>query len=306
VNARDWLAQGAGDSADIVIFGAPISKASISPSNAWSTPPAFRQALGRFNTWDAAHRIDVSSLTVRDLGDVSGDREDAGAAAAHERILAAARDATRSASTVVVIGGDNSVTRPAMQGLMAASSDRDWGLLTLDAHHDCRPLDHGPSNGTPVRELIESGLAGDHVAQVGIHPFANDPEHARWAVAHGVNVFGLDLIREDGITSVIDDAVFALRRAGSTAVYVDIDIDVVDRAFAPACPASMPGGLTPTELLTAVHRLAFQIGVAAADITEVDAEADVNGMTVRLAAAAFLALCSGIAARPRPGPAKPS
>jgi formiminoglutamase len=300
MNAAEWLAQGGSSSStEIAVLGAPISKASISQSNAWSTPPALRDALARFNTWDSVHSVDVADIGVRDLGDVKGDHDEPDARAAHERIQQACHNAYSAASTVLVIGGDNSLTRPAMQGAMQALPDLRWGLLTLDAHHDCRPPDRGSSNGTPVRELIEAGLPGNQVAQIGIQPFANDAANAIWAAEAGIAVYGIDQVLADGIISVVDDALFALRRAGATALYVDFDIDVADRAHAPACPASMPGGLTPLQLLEAAHRLGRQIDVAAADITEVDAEADVNGSTVRLAAGVLMAFCSGVAARPR-------
>jgi formiminoglutamase len=300
MNAAEWLARESSTSpTEIAVLGAPISKASISPSNAWSTPPALRQALARFSTWDSVHSVDVGDIGVRDLGDVKSDRDEPDASAAHDRIHQACCDAYSAAATVVVIGGDNSLTRPAMQGAMQALPDLRWGLLTLDAHHDCRPLDRGSSNGTPVRELIEAGLPGNLVAQIGIQPFANDAANAKWADDAGIVVYGIEQVLADGIVSVVDDALFALRRAGATALHVDFDIDVADRAFAPACPASMPGGLTPLQLLAAAHRLGRQIDVAAADITEVDAQADVNGSTVRLAAATFMSFCSGVAARPR-------
>src|SRR6202022_1430567 len=128
---------------------------------------------------------------------------------------------------------------------------------------------------------------------------ANDAANAKWAADAGIVVYGIEQVLADGVVSVVDDALFGLRRAGATALYVDFDVDVVDRAFAPACPASMPGGLTPLQLVDAAHRLGGQIDVAAADGTEVDAQADVNGITVRLAAAVFMSFCSGIAARPR-------
>jgi len=301
VNAQEWLAHGNGVPADVVVLGAPISKASISPSNAWSTPPAVRAALARFPTWDAEHDTDLGDLTVRDLGDVEGDRDDPDARDAHARIQAAVTEAARRGRCVAVIGGDNSLTRPAMHGLVAAHGG-DWGLLTLDAHHDCRPLDGGPRNGTPVRELIEAGLPGERVAQVGIHPFGNAREQAEWAHARHVHVYPVAQVRKAGIDTTLATALSALVRSGASRIYVDVDVDVVDRAFAPACPASMPGGLLPAELLRAVHTLGRNPRVAGIDITEVDAEADVAGVTVRLAAAALLAFCSGVAGRPKSRP----
>jgi formiminoglutamase len=282
---------------DIVVLGAPIAKASISPVQSWATPPAFREALGRFPTWDAEHAIDISTLRARDLGDVVGDRDDPDARAAHDRIRVASEDAASTGAVVVIVGGDNSLTRPAMQGLIGAKPDAAWGLLTLDAHHDCRPATGGSRNGSPVRELIEAGLPGDRVAQIGIHPLGNAREHADWARAQGVHVFPLDAVRRHGIAEVVGSALAMLRTRGVERVYVDVDIDVVDRAFAPACPASLPGGMTPDELLDAAFLLGAAGDVCAADICEVDANADVNGMTVRLAAGTFVTFCSGVASR---------
>jgi formiminoglutamase len=262
----------------------------------WSTPPAFRQALQRFPTWDAERYVDISTLGVRDLGDIQGDRDDADARVAHARIEVAAEAAGHLAGHVVVIGGDNSLTRPAMRGLMQALPGP-WGLLTLDAHHDCRPANEGSRNGTPVRELIEAGLPGDRVAQIGIHPLGNAREHADWARAQGIHIVPLHAVRRDGMDAVIASALSRLVANGAERVYADFDIDVIDRAFAPACPASLPGGMQPDDLLRAAYLLGADHHVVAADLCEVDANADVNGMTVRLMAATFLNFCSGLAMR---------
>ncbi|MHB8489566.1 MAG: agmatinase family protein [Candidatus Dormibacteria bacterium] len=297
MNAREWLA-GDATAPDLVLFGAPISKASITPVESWSTPPAFREALRRFPTWDAEHHNDCAALRVRDAGDVEGDRDEPDAHAAHDRIEAAAEDAARTAGHVVIVGGDNSLTRPALRGLMNAVPGA-WSLLTLDAHHDCRPATGGSRNGTPVRELIEAGLPGARVAQIGIHPLGNAREHADWARAQGIHIVPLGTVRRDGMDAVVAAAMSHLLERGAERVYVDFDIDVVDRAFAPACPASLPGGMQPHELLRAAYLFGADPHVVAADLCEVDANADVNGMTVRLMAATFLNFCSGLATRTR-------
>jgi formiminoglutamase len=296
--ADAWLGASSAGPADIALVGAPIGRASISPSKAWTTPPAFRRALARFPTWDAEHGIDLTALRIRDLGDVAGDENDPDAIAAHGRIEAAAADAARVAPVVVVVGGDNSLTRPALLGLSGRRLADGWGLVTLDAHHDTRPVVDGISrNGTPVRELIEAGLPAGRVTQVGIHPFGNSLSVAIWAANAGIHIHPLAEVRAAGVDAVLDAALHEVRAAGATKIYVDCDVDVVDRAFAPACPASMPGGLTPEVAITAAHRLGRQPDVAGFDLTEVDASADVAGITVRLMAALFLSFCSGVASR---------
>ena len=303
MNMAEWLGQarpeeGADDpEIDVALVGAPISRASISPSQAWATPPAFRRALRRFPTWHAGTRTDISGLRAIDVGDVRGDRADPDAASAHERIREAVHGAAGSAGAVAVIGGDNSLTRPAFLGISSARPGQ-WGLLTLDAHHDCRPLTSaGSLNGTPVRELIEGGLHGARVAQVGIHPLGNAREHAEWAGAQGIHVHPLAEVGSRGIVEVVSEALSELRIAGADTIYVDLDLDVVERSAAPACPASLPGGLAPGDLLAAALLLGAQADVAAVDLCEVDSEADVAGMTVRLMAATFTAFCAGMSQR---------
>lgn len=298
MNAREWLGRDQPEHPDVCLVGAPVSRASLSPSEAWSTPAAFRVALQRFPTWEAEHEVDVAALSIRDCGDVADDRQESDAAPGRARIRDACAAAVARGGAVAVIGGDNSVTVPVMQALMEDRPDERWALVTLDAHHDCRPLDAGPSNGTPVRELIEAGLPGTRVAQIGIHPLANHAEHARWAMQEGVHVYPVRAVRTSGAVAVVDEALHALSNAGATAVHVDFDIDCADRSAAPACPASLPGGLQPADLLDIAYALGRDARVAGADFTEVDANADVAGVTVRLAAAMFLRFCAGLACRP--------
>jgi len=284
VNAREWLEGGgapAGAVAELAVLGAPLARASISPSQAQLTPAAFRAALTRFSTHDGDHGTDLETLAVVDLGDVEGDAGDADAVAAHARLESAVAGAGLRAAVVAVIGGDNSLTRPAMCGLAGGALADDWGLLTFDAHHDVRPPLDGPRNGTPVRDLIELGLPGERVAQIGIHGFANAGDHARWARDRGVHVRRAAEVRASGMPRLLDEVLDALERHGVRRLYVDIDMDVLDRAFAPACPASMPGGLAPHHLQEAAHLLGADPRVRAVDLTEVDAAADVAGGTVR-------------------------
>jgi formiminoglutamase len=300
MSARDWLAAGGAPPCDVAVVGAPFSHASITPSCAHTTPPAFRAALARFSTYDGDHDLDLAMLRVRDLGDVEGDR-DGDVRAARRRLEAAMLDAAHDADCVAVIGGDNSLTFPAMRGLARGALDDGWGLLTLDTHHDVRdPASYGgPRNGTPVRELIAAGLPGNRVAQVGLHGFANAREHHDWARTQGVHMRRATQVRAGGITSVLDSALTALERCGAERVYVDLDLDVLDRAFAPACPASMPGGLSPADLQEAAFVLGTDARIVAVDFTEVDAQADVGGITVRTMCSVFLAYCAGVCHRLR-------
>jgi arginase family enzyme len=195
---------------------------------------------------------------------------------------------------LVLLGGDNAVTRPALRAV--ASDLSRAGLLTLDAHHDVRGFHDGPTNGTPVRGLIEDGLPGRSVVQVGIGDLTNSRAYRRWCDAQGITVVSATTARRDGVGDVVRRELDRLAQTCDV-LYVDLDVDVVDRAFAPGCPGARPGGLTSYELLAAAVEAGRHPAVRAVDIVEVDATADPDGVTVDLAAMCLLSVAAGLVAR---------
>jgi formiminoglutamase len=291
-NAADWLAEGPGErEVDLAVLGAPTFATSISQTGAHATPGAVRRALGRLSTWSASRRLDLSEhIAPWDRGDV----EDPDVAVEGEwRVRTAVEIAAGKARLVIVIGGDNSLTYPAMAGVFGDGLRR-AGLVTLDAHHDLR---EGRSNGTPVRDLITAGLPGEQIVQVGIADWANSRSYATEAHARGVAVIGRGEVADRGVADCMWEA-FDIAGAGKGGLYVDLDLDVCDRAVAPACPASLPGGLSAREVLDAAFLAGADPRVRAVDITEVDATRDADdGRTVRLAAMCLLEIAAGLAMR---------
>lgn len=302
--AAQWLRDGGSQDASaplLAVLGAPLSQASISPSRADTTPAAIREALRRFSTLAAlpdGSTVDLGGVRVADLGDVdlaSLDNQDAQAllAGAVAEIEGAPMLEQRP-DLLIVLGGDNAVTRPAM-----ATAMRDLGsagLLTLDAHHDVRGFHAGPSNGTPVRGLIDDGLPGTSIVQVGIGMFTNSPAYRRYCDEQGIRIVTAASARAQGVGACVDGELDRLA-AMVDEIYVDIDVDVLDAAFAPGCPGARPGGMLPDELLAAALAAGRHPRVVAADIVEVDAQADVGGVTVDIAAQCLLALAAGLALR---------
>jgi arginase family enzyme len=202
-----------------------------------------------------------------------------------------AHRASSNSKLSIALGGDNSITYAVMRGVFGEELATS-GLITFDAHHDLRD---GISNGSPVRRLIEAGLPGKSVVQIGINDFSNSPQYAARAKELGIHVIPRAALRNRSAESVMDEALSAL---GNKKLHVDIDMDVCDRSFVPACPASAPGGISADEL----RQFTFLIGkapqVVSADITEIDALADsADGRTVRLGALTVLELANGFAAR---------
>jgi formiminoglutamase len=295
--ASAWLA---GDCAsepvgNLAVIGAPAAKGSITPGRCDLAPAAIRKALERFSTYDCNTRGDVRALRVEDAGDLDV------VPLAPEQAFAPIRDALgaaniQSAHVVILLGGDNSITRPGCHGLGVPLNR--CGLLTLDAHFDLRDLEAGLTNGNPIRALLRDGLAGDHVFQIGIQPFANSAFYAGVARTHGIHVITADCVREQGVTRVIEQALEHLDRHADR-IYVDLDLDVLDRIHAPATPGARPGGLAPHQ----VRRAAFLCGthpkVRVLDLVEIDPTRDIADMTTLTAAACVLEFASGVVERLR-------
>ena len=292
--AAHWLlpASQLGDATpDLAVLGVPAHATSITPTGAHATPAAVRGALLRYSTYAAARGIDVGRLVAMDLGDVNQPDGPEG----ERRVATAVEQSVASgARLLVVIGGDNSITCPVMRALSGETPLSEWGLITVDAHHDLRD---GETNGSPVRRLVVAGLPGENIVQLGIADFSNSAAYAARAAEYGITVIHRAEFRRRPLAELV---AYALERAGAGGrpVFVDIDVDVCDRAAVPGCPSAAPGGLSADEL----RELAFAFGgdarVRAVDITEIDATNDsADRRTIRLAALLVLEAAAGLASR---------
>jgi len=289
--AGDWPAWQPGERADAIIVGVPSWRTSLSPTRAHETPAAVRDALRRYSA-DALLTPSGIPLVVRDAGDIA-DPDAVGDGTGEEAAIARIAELAAACDLVIVLGGDNAATVPAALGVWG---DRVGaaGLVTLDAHHDLRD---GVSNGSPVRRLLEAGLDGARATQLGIEPLANSRFYAERAAQHRISVVTRAELAHSSIPA---ETAAALDRAASTGgpVHVDLDLDVCDRAVAPGCPASVPGGISALELRRAARVAGAHHAVRGIDLTELDASADAaDGRTVRLAALCVLEALAGLASR---------
>jgi formiminoglutamase len=290
--AGSWIAVAGGDPArvaDIALLGVPTYRSSITATNAHATPGAVREALLRYSTYSATHGIDVASLAAIDLGDVAEPDGPDGERHVAEAVAAAAS----CCRFLIALGGDNSLTYSVVRGLLGERLSQ-CGLVTIDAHHDLRD---GVSNGSPVRRLLEAGLPGANIVQLGIADFANSAAYAARAAQVGITVVSRAALRGADLSLVARQAL-EIAGAGGRPVFVDIDLDVCDRAEVPGCPSSAPGGISADELRRLAFELARDPRVVGADLAEVDAASDApDGRTVRLAALLVLELAAGVASR---------
>ena len=288
--ADTWLAMDSPDPS-LLVVGVPSSKASLSPTRADLAPLLMRERLHRFSTFHGERSVDFGGLQVWDVGNWPVSELDM-----HALPEALVRHATDlpDAELVLYLGGDNAITRPLV---MARGDDlTKVGVLTFDAHHDVRSLVNGPTNGTPIRGLIEeNGLPGRNVAQIGIHSFANSAAYRSYCEEQGVTVFTVEEVEKRGMEAVIYEAFRALEHCDS--IYVDVDVDVLDRSFAPGCPGARPGGLTVRQLSEGVWWSALRPKVTAFDFVEVDPELDHEAQTLDVMAHLFLTAAAGYAGR---------
>ncbi|KQQ93704.1 formimidoylglutamase [Leifsonia sp. Leaf325] len=284
---------------DLAIIGIPAWRTSLSPTGAHATPAAIREVLRRYSPALMPDRSSTSRLVLDhlDLGTLvtvdAGDVEDPDGPIGEGRAIAAVADAAEQADLLVALGGDNSLTVATALGVWGEQLPT-AGLITLDAHYDLRD---GESNGSPVRRLIEAGLDGRRIVQIGIADFANSAEYARRAFDHGITVVHRDELHRRPMSDVMAEALDIAGAAGGP-IHVDLDVDVCDRSVAPGCPASVPGGISAYELRVAARAAAADDRVRSIDIAEVDATADAeDGRTVRLAALLVLEALAGVALR---------
>lgn len=298
--ASDWLAGESDGEIDgrLGIIGAPVRLGSITPGRCDLTPSAVRSIMRKFSVYDLESESDLRLLAVTDRGDLPL------AEATLEQAFEPIRNATTSlldgeADAVVLLGGDNGVTRPGVHGLadaaIAGSLER-CGLITFDAHFDLRDLTNGLTNGNPIRALLADGLPGSNIAQIGLQPFANSQAYAEIAWEAGIKVLSMNQVREHGVEALLKRTLDDLA-SRVDAVYIDFDIDVLDRIFAPATPGSRPGGLTPWELRRAAWICGYHPKVRVIDLVEVDPTQDLADATVMATAQCLLSFASGLVAR---------
>lgn len=291
-DALGWrsIADLVGDHPDapVAIVGAGLNERSLTPGRCDLGPKTFRAVLPRFSTYDVETGAELSTR-VHDAGDLP--LKAVSPADAFEPVRDAVAKQTTRALTVL-IGGNNAITRP---GVHALGLDR-VGLLTLDAHFDLRDTDQGLTNGNPVQALLEDGLDGRRISQVGLAPFANTRRAHDKAVAAGISVRTARECRERGLAAVIDEE---LERLSSLCelIYVNFDIDVIDRSQWPASPGARPGGVSAQDFFDATRVIGAHPRVRAVDLTEYDPSLEIGDLASLTGGRWFCELLAGFEGR---------
>jgi len=278
-----------GDDIPIGLLGAPLAAGSVTPGACDRAPALLRKTLKRIARYDIGMGRSVFT-PVRDRGDI--DLTGLTIEQAADPIRNAVEASVGEHALTLLAGGNNAITRPAV---LALGDLGKVGLITLDAHFDMRDLDAGLSNGNPVRALMQDGLPGRNIAQIGLASFANTAKMHRDAIAAGSLVISIDEVRGGGIASAVEKAIEHTDHC--KALVIDCDIDVIDRSQMPGAPGARPGGMDVTDFFWAVRRLARERRTRVIDLPEWDPSLDPTDLSA-LTAGRWVAECiAGFEAR---------
>ncbi|MEA2610464.1 MAG: agmatinase [Chloroflexota bacterium] len=288
---------------DVAIIGAPFDDAVSHRSGARFGPRAIREAQ---YTSGSIHslQLDVDPfevLTVVDAGDAN--IVPSRIERSHAMIYRKVREVAETGAIPIILGGDHSITWPAATAIAETRRPGSIGIVHFDAHADTANDTFGvlASHGTPMRRLIESGaVQGRNFVQVGLRGYWPPQETFDWMKAQGLRWHLMREIEERGAEAVIADAI-AEALDGPDAVYLSIDIDVIDPGMAPGTGTPEPGGMLTRELLRAIRQIVGAVELAGMDIVEVSPPYDQAETTAMAANRAALEAISALAVRRQAG-----
>ncbi|WP_435079561.1 formimidoylglutamase [Halococcus sp. AFM35] len=270
---------------DAVLVGEPYDGAVIGRRGAREGPAALRDALAGVKT----HHFDAGPVaSVGDCGDV--EIPDGDVSTVQEAVREITHEIHASDALPVFLGGDNSLTYPNAAPLLGDS----LGVINFDAHLDCREVRGEPTSGTPYRQLHEAGL--DAYACVGARHFETSTAYAEYVDEQDGEVVPSEAVGTDGPVAAVERALDAMDEVD--AVYVSVDLDVLDATAAPGVSAPTPGGVSTRELFRMLRAGAADDRVAGFEIVECAPSLDIDGRTAAAGARAIAHFLSSYTGNP--------
>lgn len=287
---------------DVAVVGAPWDDSTTNRPGARFGPRALRSLAYGPGTYHLDLGIEMfDHLDAVDYGDapVSFGMWEASRQAIEDRVW----EVASRGIVPVVLGGDHAITWPSATAVARHHGFGRIGLIHFDAHADTADIIGGnlASHGTPMRRLIESGaVLGRNFVQVGLRGYWPPKDVLDWMGEQRMRTHFLQEIWERGAKAVLDDVVTEALE-GTDAVYLSVDIDVLDPGFAPGTGTPEPGGLAPVDLLRMVRRIALEVPVVALDVVEVCPAYDVSDLTVNNAHRVVWEFLAALAVKKRAG-----
>lgn len=252
---------------DVAVLGIPYDNAVANRPGCRFGPRALRASAFTAGVHHLGLGVTIPEwLDIRDVGDVYCPHGLTDVSLKNARI--AAKRVVSQVGATVFLGGDHSITWPAA---LSVAEEHGWGRLGMihfDAHADA--ADHMDENyashATPMRRLLESGALGAF-EQVGLRGYWPEPSVFEYLESVSAKWHLMDEIAERGIEAVLEPIIDRMNRE-CDAVYLSVDIDVLDPGFAPGTGTPEPAGMAPRELFTAVRTIALKTNLVALDVME--------------------------------------
>jgi agmatinase len=287
--------------ATVGILGLPYDSTTVTRPGASHGPRAIRDASSHYSFGGGYHGdYDVTlsdHLTLVDCGDVDGAPGRAEETYARaERTLG---EIYAAGCFPVLLGGDHGTTIPGARAL-SRELDGPMGFVMFDTHLDTAPeIDGEPlSHCCPAHRVLDlPNVEGRNMAIVGAHGAANPKLEKDVADEHGITVFTVRDIDDLGIDEVARRAL-EVATSGTDGVYLSVDIDVLDGAYAWGTCGPEIGGMTGRELVRALEIVASG-PIAAVDCVEVAPMLDPSGHTARVGARVVIDVLAARARRLR-------
>ncbi|MBE3122504.1 MAG: agmatinase [Thermoplasmata archaeon] len=268
------------DDASFILFGVPFEKTSSFRHGADKAPYEVRQASWNFERYDLRTGINFEEILVHDYGDL--DAQNLTSKEVFETTKTFTSKLLVKKKIPIAIGGDHSIT----PGIIAAFP-KDIAVISLDAHMDFRQkYKNDIYNHACVIRRVADHIPLQNIAVLGIR--SAEKEEYEQAQEQGLFFRDVFTINKIGIQKSIQQTKTHLK---GKQIYLTLDIDVVDPAYAPGTSTPEPFGLTPLDVLEIIG--AFSPQLIGCDVVEVCPPYD-HGQTAVLAAKLVQTCISGI------------
>ena len=196
----------------------------------------------------------------------------------------------------IVLGGDHSLAFATQSAVARHVGERGIRIVQFDSHTDTGVATQGKlTHGTPMRLLVEQDVVpGERIVQIGLRGYWPDTSVFDWMREVGMRWHTMDDVENRGIDDVIAEVIADTEEDGRP-VYLSVDVDALDPAFAPGTGTPEPGGLTTRELLRAIRRIATAVPIAGMEVVEVAPPYDHADITALAAHRCVLEALSAIA-----------
>ena len=283
--------------ADVGILGVPFDGCVSYRPGARFGPEGVRRAMKLCTTFSVSLDVDCATLNIVDCGDVVTSNDLIKMQSNIEMVIT---HMLNHGMTPLLIGGDHSISFPAIRALSQHNKGVKIGVIDFDAHFDNRSPQPGHEHSgmwaSQIQDMEDLPVSPQNIVQIGIGDFAYSRNYSDAIKAAGGSYFTPYDVREQGMKSI---CVEALERAcdGVDALYVTVDIDCLQQAYAPGTSVPNATGLTPWELLEGLSIVCTHPLVRGLDLVEIAPPLDLNDMTSRLGAEIIGNMLCGLAQR---------